>query len=187
MVAGTCFEYGLASGELEETRALEPVTCYGEAKAKLFEYMSSLRETITFKLAWPRLFYLFGPGQSPNSLYSQLQTAIARGDESFDMSGGEQVRDYLPVQDAARLLVDVAISAGDIGAVNLCSGTPTRIKDQVARWIAEAGSPIRMNLGRFAYPEFEPMAFWGSRKKLDRALCSSNMEDKEPLPIRTKR
>lgn len=170
IVAGTCFEYGLASGELEESQALKPVTRYGEAKARLFEHMSSLRETIPFELAWPRLFYLFGPGQSANSLYSQLQAAIARGDESFDMSGGEQMRDYLPVRDAARLLVDVAIGAGDIGAVNLCSGIPTRIRDQVARWITEADSSIRMNLGRFPYPRFEPMAFWGSRRKLDRAL-----------------
>jgi len=170
VVAGTCFEYGLASGEIRETQALAPVTGYGEAKVRLFEHMSSLRETIPFELAWPRLFYLFGPGQSPNSLYSQLQAAIARGDESFDMSGGEQVRDYLPVGNAARLLVDVAIKAGDIGAVNLCSGIPTQLKDQVAHWIAEAGLPMRMNLGRFPYPSFESMAFWGSRNKLDRAL-----------------
>lgn len=170
MVAGTCFEYGLASGEIEESQALKPVTRYGEAKTRLFEHMSSLCEMIPFELVWPRLFYLFGLGQSPNSLYSQLQAAIARGDESFDMSGGEQVRDYLPVGDAARLLVDVAIHTGDIGAVNLCSGVPTRLKDQVARWITEAGSPIHMNLGHFPYPSFEPMAFWGSRRKLDRAL-----------------
>ena len=170
MVAGTCFEYVLASGELTESQALEPVTCYGEAKARLFEHMSSLRETIPFEFAWPRLFYLFGLGQSPNSLYSQLQAAIARGDESFDMSGGEQVRDYLPIENAARLLVDVAVGAGDIGAVNLCSGVPTRLRDQVARWIDEAGSAMRMNLGRFPYQSFEPMEFWGSRRKLDHAL-----------------
>lgn len=179
MVAGTCFEYGLASGELDENRALAPVTRYGEAKARLFEHLSSLRKTVPFEFAWPRLFYLFGPGQSPNSLYSQLQAAIARGDESFDMSGGEQVRDYLPAGEAARLLADVAIGAGDIGAVNLCSGTPIRIKDQVAHWIAESGSSIRMNLGKYPYPAFEPMAFWGSRGKLDRALSLMKPEGRE--------
>lgn len=170
MVAGTCFEYGLASGELTESQALKPVTCYGEAKARLFEHMSSLRETTPFELVWPRLFYLFGPGQSPNSLFSQLQAAIARGDESFDMSGGEQVRDYLPIENAAHLLADVAVRVGDIGAVNICSGVPTRLMDQVARWIDEAGSTMRMNLGRFPYSSFEPMAFWGSRRKLDSVL-----------------
>lgn len=170
VVAGTCFEYGLASGEIEENQALKPVTRYGEAKARLFEHMTSLRETIPFELVWPRLFYLFGSGQSPNSLYSQLQAAIAQGEESFDMSGGEQVRDYLPIEDAARQVTDVAIAVGDIGAVNICSGVPIRLKDQVSRWLDEAGSSMRMNLGRFPYPSFEPMSFWGSRRKLDRIL-----------------
>lgn len=170
MVAGTCFEYGLTSGEISEDRALDPVTLYGQAKARLFQYMTSLRETASFELVWPRLFYLYGPGQSRNSLYSLLQAAIARGEESFDMSGGEQVRDYLPIAEAARLLVDVAFSSGDIGAINICSGKPTRLKDLVARWIAEAGSTTRMNLGRLPYSSFEPMAFWGSRTKVDRLL-----------------
>lgn len=173
LVTGTCFEYGLASGELEETCALAPATRYGEAKARLLEHLSSLRETTPFELVWPRLFYLYGNGQSPNSIYSQLQAAIARGDTSFDMSGGEQVRDYLAVENAARLLVDLALGAGDVGPVNLCSGIPTRLSDQVGRWIAETGSSIRMNLGQFPYPKFEPMEFWGSRRKLDHILEAS--------------
>lgn len=170
VVAGTCFEYGMTEGEIDESQALVPVTGYGKAKARLFEHMRSLREKIPFEFTWARFFYLYGSGQSPNSLYSQLQAAIARGDESFDMSGGEQVRDYLPVEDAARLFVDLAITASDVGAVNLCSGSPIRIKDQVARWIADADAAMTMNLGRFSYPSFEPMVFWGSRRKLDRVL-----------------
>jgi dTDP-6-deoxy-L-talose 4-dehydrogenase (NAD+) len=170
VATGTCFEYGLTSGELDESQPLKPVTRYGEAKARLFEDLSRLRESTPFEFAWPRLFYLFGHGQSANSIYSQLHAAIGRNDGSFPMSGGEQVRDYLPVGIAASLLVDVAINAGDVGAVNLCSGIPVRLCDQVARWIVEAGSSIRMDLGRLPYPEFEPMAFWGSRHKLDVAL-----------------
>ncbi len=170
VVTGTCFEYGLASGELNESQSLIPITRYGEAKARLFGELSRLRESTNFEFVWPRLFYLFGPGQSTNSIYSQLHSAIQRNDDSFAMSGGEQIRDYLPVTEAARLLVEVAIRAGDVGAVNLCSGIPVKLRDQVARWIAESGSSIRMDLGRLPYPEFEPMAFWGSRRKLDSIL-----------------
>lgn len=167
---GTCFEYGLALGEIEEARPLRPVTRYGDAKARLFEGLSLLRESVPFEFAWPRLFYLFGPGQSANSIYSQLHSAIERNDAGFAMSGGEQVRDYLPAAEAASLLVDLALHSGDVGAVNLCSGIPVKLADQVARWITESGSSIRMELGRLPYPEFEPMAFWGSRQKLDQIL-----------------
>lgn len=170
VATGTCFEYGLALGEIEESQPLRPVTRYGDAKARLFEGMSLLRESVPFEFSWPRLFYLFGPGQSANSVYSQLHAAIERNDATFAMSGGEQVRDYLPAAEAATLLVDVAIHAGDAGAINLCSGIPVKLVDQVARWIAESGSSIRVELGRLPYPEFEPMAFWGSRRKLDQVL-----------------
>ncbi|MBS0193785.1 MAG: NAD(P)-dependent oxidoreductase [Proteobacteria bacterium] len=170
VVAGTCFEYGLAHGEIQESQPLQPVTRYGEAKASLFEHMSSLRESLHYELAWPRIFYLFGPGQSPNSLYSQLHAAIVRGDRHFDMSGGDQVRDYLPVGEAARLLVEIAFHAGNTGSVNLCSGVPVRIRDLVASWIDAAGAGLQMNLGRFPYPTYEPMSFWGSRRKLEQIL-----------------
>ena len=172
LVAGTCFEYGMVSGEIKEDHALNPTTKYGKAKVRLFEKMTALREKYPFDFTWARIFYLFGSDQSPNSIYSQLQAAISRGDESFDMSGGEQIRDYLCVRDAASLLVDVAIHAGDLGAVNLCSGVPIRLKDQVTSWLAESNSAMRLNLGRISYSNLEPMAFWGSRSKLDCALGS---------------
>lgn len=170
VVTGTCYEYGLVSGELTEDTPPQPCTQYGIAKDLLRQKLFALHQQFDFELAWLRLFYLFGQGQSEKSLYSLLHTAIERGDQTFDMSGGEQVRDYLPIECAARLLVDVAVKAGDIGTVNLCSGRPTRLRDQVTRWIAASGSPIRMNLGKYPYPTYEPMAFWGSRRKLDRVL-----------------
>ncbi|MBK9669531.1 MAG: NAD(P)-dependent oxidoreductase [Thermomonas sp.] len=83
VATGTCFEYGLALGEIEESQPLRPVTRYGDAKARLFEGMSLLRESVPFEFAWPRLFYLFGPGQSANSVYSQLHAAIERNDATF--------------------------------------------------------------------------------------------------------
>ena len=43
---------------------------------------------------WARLFYMHGVGQNPASLLAQLDRAIDAGDATFNMSGGEQLRDY---------------------------------------------------------------------------------------------
>jgi hypothetical protein len=40
----------------------------------------------------------------------------------------------------------------------------------VERWIAENGWSIELNRGHYPYPDYEPMAFWGDRRKLDRCL-----------------
>jgi len=172
VVTGTCFEYGKTSGEISENSQTQPCTQYGAAKDELRKYLEELKFKHPFQLAWLRLFYLYGSGQSKNSLYSLLFDAIQRGDSEFDMSGGEQVRDFLPIQEAAQIIVDVALSSTDVGIVNVCSGIPTTVCRLVETWIIEKHSNITMNLGRVPYSEIEPMSFWGSRSKLNFILGS---------------
>jgi hypothetical protein len=54
--------------------------------------------------------------------------------------------------------------------VNVCSGQPVSVRAQVERWIAERGWRIAPALGRYPYPDHEPMAFWGDPRKLHRQL-----------------
>ena len=95
---------------------------------------------------------------------------MARGDATFDMSGGEQLRDYLPVEEAAADLVALALNGGDNGVVNVCSGQPISVRELAEGVVRNHGSTISLNLGHFPYPEYEPMAFWGDRTKLDHCL-----------------
>jgi nucleoside-diphosphate-sugar epimerase len=172
-VTGSCLEYGLQSGALSEEMPTAPVTAYGTAKDELRRELERLRQTRPFNLTWARLFYLHGEGQAAGSLLPQLEAAIARGDVAFDMSGGEQLRDYLPVDEAAGYLVELAVNGRDNGIVNVCSGMPIAIRELVEKVVAEHGSSIALNLGHYPYPDYEPMAFWGDRHKLDRCLEST--------------
>lgn len=172
VVAGTCLEYGLQSGALNEQMETAPTTQYGIAKDTLRKKLEALRKTVPFRLTWARLFYSYGEGQSPNSILPQLRSAVARGDQTFNMSGGEQLRDYLPVTEVARLLVALATNGRDNGIVNVCSGQPISVRALVERWIRENGWSIALGLGHYPYPEYEPMAFWGDRQKLDRCLAT---------------
>ena len=170
VVAGTCLEYGMHSGELRETLPAMPVINYAIAKDRLRRELEGLRAAHHFALTWARLFYTYGPGQAQGSLWPQLAAAVARGDKRFDMSGGEQLRDYLPVQEVARLLVALALKRFDAGAVNVCSGKPVRVRDLVESWLAAQQWRIELNLGHYSYPDYEPMAFWGERGHLDEVL-----------------
>jgi dTDP-6-deoxy-L-talose 4-dehydrogenase (NAD+) len=169
-VTGTCFEYGMQSGQLREDMPTAPVTAYARAKDELRRSLQRLREERPFRLTWARLFYIHGEGQAPGSLLPQLEAAIERGDPAFDMSGGEQLRDYLPVTAVADAIVGLALNGRDNDVVNVCSGRPTSVRELVEGFVRERGSAITLNLGRYPYPEHEPMAFWGDRSKLDRSL-----------------
>jgi dTDP-6-deoxy-L-talose 4-dehydrogenase (NAD+) len=169
VVAGTCFEYGMQSGELSETLEPRPDNPYGFAKDALRRQLEFLHQTNPFALSWGRLFYLYGEGQSPASLLPLLRCAVEQGEPTFNMSGGEQLRDYLPASDVARHLVDLAVGNADIGVVNISSGAPISIRKLVEGWIAENGWDITPNYGFYPYPDYEPMAFWGNCQKLQRA------------------
>ena len=136
-----------------------------------------LRSQKNFKLTWARLFYMYGPGQAPTSLYSQLIAAVERRDLSFKMSGGEQLRDYLPVEVVARHIVDLAIRCPGAGVVNICSGRPTSVRALVEQLLAERGWSLTLELGKYPYPDYEPLAFWGSASKLQALLGDGSSAD----------
>lgn len=170
LVTGTCFEYGMHSGPLSESTPAQPSNPYGFAKDMLRQQLAYLNQQRPFQLDWVRLFYLFGEGQGEGSLFAQLRAAAQRGDTEFDMSGGEQLRDYLPVADVAQKLVSLSLKDRAAGVVNLCSGVPVSVRSLVEGWIKAHRWSIRPNLGRFPYPQHEPMAFWGDATKLKRCL-----------------
>ena len=170
VVSGTCFEYGMRSGPLDESVSPEPANPYGLAKMILHQQLLHLQHKQAFSLTWARFFYLYGEGQAPNSLFAQLKTAVAKNVAAFDMSGGEQLRDYLPVEKAAADLVALALLRKNTGAVNLCSGRPIAVRTLVENWIRENQWNIKLNLGHHPYPLHEPMAFWGRRDRLDQLL-----------------
>lgn len=115
LVTGTCFEYGMQNGCLSVEMPTVPTAPYGLAKDTLRRSLEMLQKAHPFTLQWVRLFYLHGQGQNPKSLFSQLDAAIDRGDPVFRMSGGEQLRDYLPVEEAARRVVLVARNSECMG------------------------------------------------------------------------
>ncbi len=170
LVAGTCFEYGMQSGPLHEDLPARPENPYGFAKDALRRELEFLKAAQPFALTWARLFYLHGEGQAESSLLPQLRKAVAAGENAFNMSGGEQLRDYLAVDEAADLLVALAVARRDAGTVNVCSGRPVSVRRLVEGWIRDNGWPIGLNLGHYPYPDYEPMAFWGERRKLDGIL-----------------
>lgn len=172
LVTGTCFEYGLRNGCLAEDTPTSPVTPYGLAKDTLRRFLEFATRDTGAVFQWARLFYMYGPGQHAGSLLSQLERAIERREDSFNMSAGEQLRDYLPVEQVAANLVTLAEHPQCTGVVNVCSGEPISVRRLVERHLAERESTMRLNLGHYPYPDHEPMEFWGNPSKLRSAIST---------------
>ena len=168
---GTCFEYGMQDGALDEGMDALPTNPYGFAKNALRQQLEHLNASGGGELTWARLFYVWGEDQAAGSLYPSLCSAVSRGEAVFDMSHGEQLRDYMHVEAVADCIVRLALEAPGAGVVNICSGRPVSVRRLVECWIAENNWKIRLNLGERPYPDYEPLAFWGDRKKMNRCLA----------------
>jgi dTDP-6-deoxy-L-talose 4-dehydrogenase (NAD+) len=166
LVTGTCFEYGLQSGPLDESAAARPYTSYGLAKHTLRLFLEALQREHTFTLQWARLFYLHGEGQNPNSLLASLDRAIDAGDTQFNMSTGDQLRDYLEIGQAASQLAALIARRDVDGVINCCSGQPVSVRALVEQRVRQRQSSIVLNLGHYGYSAHEPMAFWGDAQRI---------------------
>jgi nucleoside-diphosphate-sugar epimerase len=168
IIAGTCFEYGMQSGCLSENLPTLPANPYALAKDSLRKFLEALIADKPVVLQWARLFYMHGPGQNSKSLLSQLDQALIDRAKVFNMSGGEQLRDYLPVEEVASRIVSLIDHPECSGAVNICSGQPISVRRLVEQHLAKCNATILLNYGHYPYPDYEPMAFWGDDSKYQR-------------------
>nr|WP_232374550.1 NAD(P)-dependent oxidoreductase [Pseudomonas chlororaphis] len=170
LVTGTCFEYGMQSGPLSEWVEPRPSNPYGLAKHSLQLFLRELQQQTPFTLQWARLFYLHGAGQNPNSLLAALDRAIDAGEASFDMSAGEQLRDFLAIETAAAYLAAILQRRDFDGVVNCASGQPIAVRTLVEQRLRERGAALDLNLGHYPYPAHEPLAFWAVTDRLQQLL-----------------
>ena len=166
-VAGTCLEYGMQSGQLDEDMLAVPITAYGQAKNQLREHLQNMANDGGPALTWLRLFYLYGPGQAATSLYAQLRLAVTSGAREFAMSPGDQQRDFLPIEAAAAYISALALGKSGEGIVNVCSGSPISVADLAREWLHKWDSGLLLKLGIHPYPDYEPRYYWGNSQKLD--------------------
>ena len=110
---------------------------------------------------------MYGEGQSKTSLMYLLDRAIQTKEKEFNMSGGDQLRDFLPID---KVIQNIDLIANqDIlinQSINCCSGKPISVKNLVQNHLKKRQYQIKLNLGFYPYPSYEPMKFWGDNSKL---------------------
>ncbi len=128
VMAGTCAEYDWQYGYCsEQITPLKPITLYGVCKHSLQNMFAAFARQSGLSFAWGRLFFLYGPWEHPQRLVPSVICSLLNR-EPARCSQGNQVRDFLYVQDAAHAfatLLEKEIS----GAFNIASGTPVLLKD----------------------------------------------------------
>ncbi len=144
VIAGTCAEYN-GSGIFKEDDAGFPETLYGMAKLSTRLLVEAFCSTNKVRLAWPRLFHMYGPNEDGRRLVASAIQAMLRGAQ-FDCSDCEQVRDFLHVADVGDALVTLTNSSVT-GVINVGSGDPKSLRQILEAAGRAAGRPELLRFG----------------------------------------
>lgn len=165
--AGTCFEYDLDYGFLSEYRTpLSPELIYGVSKKSLYEMVASYSALTGLSSAWGRVFYLFGPHETPGRLVASVIRSLIH-DKPAKCSAGDQKKDFLHVKDVADAFVNLLNS--DIeGPVNIGSGHAVSVKDLVLEIADIMGKKRLVEIGALPSRENEkPLIVADNRRLLN--------------------
>lgn len=159
VLMGTTEEYGSAIAPFTEETQERPNSAYGLSKlsatklARLFYTQYKVPVTVL------RPSITYGPGQGVEMFLSAMIDTLAKG-QHFKMSPGEQVRDFLYIDDLVEAIIACCEEPkleGEI--VNVASGVSLQLK-QVAEHVARMlDKEDLLEIGAIPYRGFEIMNY----------------------------
>jgi len=155
VMAGSCAEYDWRCGYCSEgATPLSPATLYGVCKHSLQMILEGFAKEKQLSAAWGRIFFLYGPHEPPEKLVAYIIRSLLSGVPAR-CSHGDQIRDFLYVQDVADALV--ALLDSDVrGPVNIASGQPIILKELIYTIAEKIGRRDLIQLGATPSPLDEP-------------------------------
>ena len=108
VIIGTASEYGLSASRYNKipvTAALEPVGAYASSKCAFFMAAHGMAVENNIQLVYLRIFSVYGDGQYEKNLWPSIKKAAISG-HNFPMTSGEQIRDFICIQEVSKIIVD---------------------------------------------------------------------------------
>jgi nucleoside-diphosphate-sugar epimerase len=162
--AGTCFEYALTDEVLTESSPARPASLYAAAKLSLGEMGQKIAARKGCAFAWGRVFYPYGPQEDARRAIPGLINALLEG-RPFNASTGEQVRDYIHVEDVAGAFAALLESRAE-GVFNICSAQPVSMRELFTRLGERLGRGELIQFGKLPPRGWEPPFIRGDNSRL---------------------
>jgi nucleoside-diphosphate-sugar epimerase len=151
VTAGSSSEYGTVDEAIAESRAPDPDDVYGVAKLAGGLLARVAGRQLGLATAHLRIFSLYGPGEDRRRLVASVIAALLEG-RSVPLSPGEQVRDFVYVDDAADAFLDAAERPElDAVTLNIASGTQTSVREMCRLVAEQTGGEELLRFGELPY------------------------------------
>ena len=132
IIAGSCFEYGKKGEDFKfipPNSALFPTQSYPASKAAASIIFTQWAIENSIDMTIVRIFQVFGEGESQNRFWPSIKR-MAESGKDFEMTQGEQVRDFINVKTVAEEILIEALNKDRLVSIkNIGSGKPQTLAE----------------------------------------------------------
>ena len=163
LVAGSCHEYGLRTGECFETNIGYPTDHFTSAKHSLRTWAEAECKKRGVLFGWMRIFYVYGPRQRETSLIPLVLESLARK-VLPDIRRPDNANDFIYIDDVVRALVLAVERVIASGIYNLGTGMATPVLEvvKVAERVIGSSTTISNVLESRTLKNEDKVGIWAS-------------------------
>ena len=170
VTAGSSSEYGTVDGPMDESLACDPEEYYGVSKLAGGLLARNVGRETGLETAHLRLFSVYGPGEDPRRLVGSVMRSLVSG-RPIDLTPGDQVRDFVYVDDVAEALLTAALApALDGVTVNVGTGIQTTVRELCLRVEEATGTEGLLRFGALPYRAGERFSWRAATAHAERTL-----------------
>ena len=167
---GTCEEYGDNPVPFRESQVPNPVSPYSASKVAATMFCRMLHKTQGLPIVTLRPFLTYGPGQENDMLIPSLIKKVIKG-EAFEMTEGEQTREFNYIDDIVDGFIKAATAPGAIGEIiNIGNGREYQISEVVETVLRLMNSSLKPKMGALDYRPGETWHFYCDNTKARKIL-----------------
>lgn len=168
IVCGSCFEYGKSGtryNKIPPDAPLWPTTAYAASKASATMAAVALAETHLLNLVVVRPFHVYGLGEDKHRFWPGLVQAAHTGND-YATTRGDQIRDFTPVSEIAKCILELAAQTESIGGsisgpaiANVGTGQQKRLREFADFEWNRLGARGQILYGEIPYRTNEVMSY----------------------------
>ena len=167
---GTMHEVGYHEGAIDENTPCSPLSLYGVSKNALRKALEVYAASKGVKFQWMRAYYIFGDDLYGNSIFCKIRQAVRDKKELFPFTTGKNKYDFIHVDELARQISLTVMQDKVLGVINVCSGNPVSLAEQIEWYISHNNLPIKLDYGKFPDRPYDSPCVYGDNKKIKEIL-----------------
>tara|TARA_Y100000589_G_scaffold328939_1_gene374188 strand:+ start:630 stop:1502 length:873 start_codon:yes stop_codon:yes gene_type:complete len=175
IVAGSCWEYGDCSGEIEEDFIPQKPSLFGLSKLSILNFLNRLSYESDLNFKWARIFFAYGPYQMSKSLIPSIRNDILNKENNILNPYAAQ--DFIYVDDVVNAILKLTDKRIPNGIYNIGSNQ--------LNFVGHIANLIYSYYGEeILYPDLPEKinGFYANNQKL-KYYCDFNLENNLKLGL----